>query len=128
MKKSIVQKLAKRVREVTDDGTVLIQFLADVMEGRVEGATSRDRIEAAKQLHDWGFGKVPQSLEVTGEIQHTHVAGKVDLSRLTITELNALRATLRAASERTALPESTATSGEVIDVTPCENPSSAEES
>jgi hypothetical protein len=63
--------LAALVRERTEDGAELVEFMLAVLRGkkRVNGnapALSL-RMEAAAWLADRGFGKVPQALEHTGQ-------------------------------------------------------------
>ena len=49
--------IAEIVRQKTDDGARIIDFLLDLMEGRVEDAKLCHRIDAAKQLVKYGSKK-----------------------------------------------------------------------
>lgn len=57
--------LASLIREKSQDGRVLIDFLFDVVEGRSGGQT-RDKIQAAQILLDRGYGK---AVETTVQVQ-----------------------------------------------------------
>jgi hypothetical protein len=95
--KNHVRDLAKHVRLLTGGGRALVQFLEDVRDGQVEGATVRDRLEATKLLLERGYGKAPLTVEVTGQVNHAHLhlsGGRVDLSRLTPQELLQIQATM----------------------------------
>ena len=52
------QSLAEIVREVTDNGRIVVEFLADMVQGKMEGATYSHRLEAARQLEKLGL-KIP---------------------------------------------------------------------
>lgn len=58
--------IASKVREATNDGQDLIQLLVDMAQGRIKGASARDRLEAAKVLLDRGHGK---AVETTVQVQ-----------------------------------------------------------
>ena len=47
------------IRERTDNGRVILLFLIDVMEGRIEGIHVGHRISAARELLNRAFGKSP---------------------------------------------------------------------
>lgn len=47
--------LADIVREETDDGRLIVRFLIDVMQGRLEDSRPCHRLDAARQLIDLGF-------------------------------------------------------------------------
>ena len=51
------QKLAKVIREATDDGTTVCRFLINVMEGELKQFKPHHRISAARELLSRGFGK-----------------------------------------------------------------------
>ena len=55
---STPQSLAEIVREVTDNGRIVVEFLADMVLGKMEGATYSHRLEAARQLEKLGL-KIP---------------------------------------------------------------------
>ena len=52
---STPQSLAEIVREVTDNGRIVVEFLADMVQGKMEGATYSHRLEAARQLEKLGL-------------------------------------------------------------------------
>ena len=58
--------LAEIVREKTNDGADVVDFLIKVVNGRVRKAKLADRIHAAEVLLDRGFGKPLQSVELSG--------------------------------------------------------------
>ena len=45
------------IRRETDDGLIAVRFLVDLMDARIEGAKITDRLAAARELLDRGFGK-----------------------------------------------------------------------
>ena len=47
--------LADIVREVTDDGRLIVQFLFDMMQGKIEQSTPWHQLEASRQLAKLGF-------------------------------------------------------------------------
>ena len=47
------------IRRETDDGLLAVRFLVDLMDARIEGAKITDRLAAARELLDRGFGKPP---------------------------------------------------------------------
>ena len=51
------RKLAKVIREATDDGRSVCRFLINVMEGELSAFKSHHRIAAARELLSRGFGK-----------------------------------------------------------------------
>jgi hypothetical protein len=99
---SKVRRLAKLVIEQTGGGVALVEFLNSVAMGLVDGASMRDRLEAAKVLLDRGYGRAPVQIEVTGQV--THAVTRVDVHRLTDEELEFMRRTLRRAVVKEALP------------------------
>ena len=52
----IQQRLAANIRRASQDGATIIRILMDILEGYDPEARTRDKIEAAKLLYDWGFG------------------------------------------------------------------------
>ena len=50
-------KLAKVIRESTDDGATVCRFLINVMEGELKAFKPQHRISASRELLDRGFGK-----------------------------------------------------------------------
>ncbi len=50
-------KLAMVIRESTDDGATVCRFLINVMEGELKAFTPQNRLSAARELLDRGFGK-----------------------------------------------------------------------
>lgn len=49
--------LAKLVRQVSRDGRDPVLLLMDILHGRIKGTRIRDRLDAAKELLDRGYGK-----------------------------------------------------------------------
>ena len=49
--------LPQLVRRETDDGLTVVRFLVEVMDSEVDGVKITDRIAAARELLDRGFGK-----------------------------------------------------------------------
>ena len=49
--------LPQLVRRETDDGLTVVRFLVEVMDSEVDGVKTTDRIAAARELLDRGFGK-----------------------------------------------------------------------
>ena len=49
--------LPELIRRETDDGLLAVRFLVDLMDAQVEGAKISDRLAAARELLDRGFGK-----------------------------------------------------------------------
>lgn len=47
------------IRRETDDGLLAVRFLVDLMDSQIEGAKITDRLAAARELLDRGFGKPP---------------------------------------------------------------------
>lgn len=47
------------IRSETDDGLLAVRFLVDLMDAQIEGAKITDRLAAARELLDRGFGKPP---------------------------------------------------------------------
>jgi hypothetical protein len=58
--------LVRAIREQTDDGEHLVEFMLRVFRGEVDDASLRHRMEAATWLADRGFGKPIQALEHSG--------------------------------------------------------------
>ena len=55
------------VQEMTDDGREVIKFLMSVMKGRVKTAKVADRMKAAVELLDRGYGKPGSSASMSGQ-------------------------------------------------------------
>ena len=55
------------VREMTDDGRDVIKFLMSVMKGRIKTAKVADRMRAAVELLDRGYGKPRSSASMSKE-------------------------------------------------------------
>lgn len=55
------------VREITDDGREVIKFLMSVMKGRIKTAKVADRMKAAVELLDRGYGKPRSSASMSKE-------------------------------------------------------------
>ena len=65
--------LADMIREETDDGRIVVRFLIDVMQGKVDNSKPCHRLDAARQLLNLGFHgaqaviqSVPQSTNGNG--------------------------------------------------------------
>lgn len=104
--------LAKLVHDTTQGGRALLEFMMDVHNGKVAGATVRDRLDATKYLIDRGYGKAAQQVEVRGTVQHT-ITAKYDLSKLSNEELVQMQATLRRAAIA-ALPAAEVEDAEIV--------------
>lgn len=52
-------ELADIIRQKTDGGNDIVQFLIDAMQGRIEGFMPRHRLAASDRLIERGFDKVP---------------------------------------------------------------------
>jgi hypothetical protein len=72
--------LVQRIREATDNGQQLADFILDVFRGEVEGVKLRDRVEAATWLADRGFGRPVQAMNVE--------TVEIDLSKLSDEQLD----------------------------------------
>lgn len=59
--------LAEYVRSKTRNGKDLVEFWLSVIEGRQPRATMQDKLKAAEQLADRGFGKPDISHKISGE-------------------------------------------------------------
>ena len=70
-------KLAKVIRESTDDGTTVCRFLINVMEGKLKAFTPQNRITAARELLSRGFGKHAPSRR-SGEGRNPEKGEQVD--------------------------------------------------
>ena len=70
-------KLAKVIRESTDDGATVCRFLINVMEGELKAFKPHHRISAARELLSRGFGKHATSRR-SGEGRNPETAEKVD--------------------------------------------------
>ena len=53
--------IAEIVREMTGDGRLIVEFLLDMVQGKMEGATYWHRLEATRQLEKLGL-EVPQAV------------------------------------------------------------------
>ena len=49
------QRLAADIRVASHDGATMVRILLEILEGYDPDARTRDKIEAARILHDWGF-------------------------------------------------------------------------
>ena len=56
----IHQRLAADIRIATYEGATMVRILTDILEGNDPDAKTRDRIDAAKLLHEWGFSNPHQ--------------------------------------------------------------------
>jgi len=71
--------LVKKIREETDDGEQIADFVLHVFRGEVEGVRLKDRVEAATWLADRGFGRPVQAMNIE--------SFEIDLTRLTDEQL-----------------------------------------
>ena len=53
--------IAEIVREMTDDGRLIVEFLLDMVQGKMEGATYWHRLEATRQLEKLGL-EIPRTV------------------------------------------------------------------
>lgn len=65
--------LAALIRERTKDGRAIVDFMLEVLAGRVEDAKVADRVAAARFLAEHGFGKPQQLVDVSGSLSVTLV-------------------------------------------------------
>jgi hypothetical protein len=112
--------LAARVRRITDDGQALLDFYVAVLRGQpipVPGRraplvpTLDQRMHAANWLADRGWGKSPETIELTGKVSSKE-ARRALLSRLSDEERATLRAILQRAVDRGARAEAKAGSAD----------------
>lgn len=61
------------IREATNDGDELVQFMLSVLRGEVAGTRLRDRVEAATWLADRGFGR-PAPAESPGRAEDERIS------------------------------------------------------
>ncbi len=117
--KNPVRYLARMVHELTGGGTALVEFMDDVFKGNVEGASVRDRLEAAKYLTERGYGKAPLTVEVSGNITHS-IEAKYDLGKLSDAELAQVAGSLEKAQRQLPSPGQPldAVEAAVLDVEP----------
>ena len=54
-------ELARLIKSQTNNGLLIIEFVIAVMEGRVKNARPHHRMEAARDLLERGFGKLPRA-------------------------------------------------------------------
>jgi hypothetical protein len=101
--KNPVRYLAQMVHELTGGGRALTEFMWEMMNGEIPDASARDRLEAAKYLTERGYGKAPQTIEISGTMQHEIGAG-YDLSKLSDAELAQIATSLDRV-RTAALPE-----------------------
>jgi hypothetical protein len=74
--------MVQKIREATDDGEQIADFILCVFRGEVEGLKLKDRLEAATWLADRGFGKPVQAMNVE--------TFQIDLSTLSDEQLERL--------------------------------------
>jgi len=67
--------MVKKIREATDDGEQIAEFILHVFRGEVEGVKLKDRVDAASWLADRGFGRPVQAMNIE--------TFEIDLTRLT---------------------------------------------
>lgn len=76
--------LVRAIREQTDDGEHLVEFMLRIFRGEIADAKLRDRMEAATWLADRGFGKPVQALEHSGRDGEPLIP--VDLIQMVVAE------------------------------------------
>ena len=77
--------LPELIRRETDDGLLAVRFLTDLMDGQVEGAKITDRLAAARELLDRGFGK-PNAASVASASGDDSDAEREAIARATLAE------------------------------------------
>ena len=60
--KTAPRPIAEIVREKTNDGQLIVDFLIDMVQGKMEGATYWHRLEATRQLEKLGL-ELPQAVK-----------------------------------------------------------------
>ena len=101
--------LAEVVRDKTRDGEDPVEFLLKVMKGQIKHARVSDRIAAATELLNLGFGKPLQEIEVDVGLGHSSIAFE-DVSREDL--LVVIEEGHRAKAERLALESGNVLEGE----------------
>ena len=71
--------LPDTVRELTNDGRDVVRFLISVMKGRVKEARVADRMKAAVELLDRGFGRPKLSSLSTDDADDTGTGPPISL-------------------------------------------------
>ena len=64
--------LADIVREVTDDGRLIVQFLFDMMQGKIEESTPWHQLEASRQLAKLGFKEAQTVIQSASRSARVH--------------------------------------------------------
>ena len=64
--------LADIVREVTDDGRLIVQFLFDMMQGKIEESTPWHQLEASRQLAKLGFNEAQTVIQSASRSARVH--------------------------------------------------------
>ena len=64
--------LADIVREVTDDGRLIVQFLFDMMQGKIEESTPWHQLEASRQLAKLGFKEAQTVIQSASRSSRVH--------------------------------------------------------
>jgi hypothetical protein len=76
---------AALVREKTNDGQLLVDFMLRVLNGEEKGASVSDKVAAAKFLADRGFGKPTEFHEHSGSLSWASAveeAGSIPLEEI----------------------------------------------
>jgi hypothetical protein len=71
--------LPDTVRELTNDGRDVVRFLISVMKGRVKEARVADRMKAAVELLDRGFGRPKLSSSSSDDADEAGVGPPISL-------------------------------------------------
>ena len=66
--------LADIVREVTDDGRLIVQFLFDMMQGKIEESTPWHQLEASRQLAKLGFKEAQTVIQSASRSSRVHAS------------------------------------------------------
>lgn len=84
-------KFAAAVRKrLGPGGEVLIDFAVNLMDGNIDGARAKDRLDAMKWLAETGYGKRPKEVEVSGGVDMNLVLPPMDLKQLSDEDLKVI--------------------------------------
>jgi hypothetical protein len=85
--------LAARVREVTDDGSEIVDLMVGVL--RDESASRKERMQAAEWLADRGWGRAVQEVRDAPAMTHPLLPDMEELMSMSREELERMTAELR---------------------------------
>ena len=63
--------LKEKCKEIVDKKNI-VEFIGNVAAGMIKDADVKDRLRASEMLLDRAWGKPVQSVDHSGEIEHTH--------------------------------------------------------